>query len=376
MIKYQELCGTDKPLNRVVIAGSHDAGITEGSRNAKTQTSNLGAQAAAGARFFDIRVTAKADGMHGGTKQVKMVTFHADDKVKKSEPKLRFSADLQRMETMERTKLPYGGTFGMEFQDVLGQARAFVESPDGQGEFLMLKFSKSDNFPLVAAACRGVLGGQNSVLLTGRPVINRMTLGQLAGKVVVLFPQSAKATVENSHQNTDGFHYYQNLYNKDDHEAGVGAYDGEYEGLQFWGKGGTNVWNAHKITENVDKHKMLWSLSKELNVPGDVMRMMYWTTTGTVTSIKKRDRAMWDTPNRIRFKQVWDGGVGEEVDNFIPLPMHLRDGGMEYMRAARAVFPNIVMVDFVDSLKCGIVASLNLVTPSQLREMNLANQNQ
>jgi len=37
MIKYSEL-GADKRLNEIVMAGSHDAGITSGAANAKTQS--------------------------------------------------------------------------------------------------------------------------------------------------------------------------------------------------------------------------------------------------------------------------------------------------------------------------------------------------
>jgi hypothetical protein len=70
-IMYSKL-GEDKKLNQIVMAGSHDAGITKGGANAQTQDLDIGGQALAGIRFFDLRVAAFAKGRgYHGDKQVK-----------------------------------------------------------------------------------------------------------------------------------------------------------------------------------------------------------------------------------------------------------------------------------------------------------------
>ncbi len=61
---YIEL-GPDKQLNEIVFAGSHDAGISGGGSNAKTQSLDILGQAQAGVRFFDVRVAAQSQVDHG-----------------------------------------------------------------------------------------------------------------------------------------------------------------------------------------------------------------------------------------------------------------------------------------------------------------------
>jgi len=72
MVQYYQL-GAEKRLNEVVMAGSHDAGITQGGGNAKTQGLDIRGQADAGVRLFDLRVAAAARGVQP---QVKLKTYH------------------------------------------------------------------------------------------------------------------------------------------------------------------------------------------------------------------------------------------------------------------------------------------------------------
>ncbi len=58
MIKYYDL-GSNKQLNRIVMAGSHDAGMNRGANNVKTQSLDIYNQAKSGVRIFDIRITGK-----------------------------------------------------------------------------------------------------------------------------------------------------------------------------------------------------------------------------------------------------------------------------------------------------------------------------
>ena len=46
----------NKRVCDVVFPGSHDAAITEGSSHVQTQNLDIGRQAAAGCRWFDIRI--------------------------------------------------------------------------------------------------------------------------------------------------------------------------------------------------------------------------------------------------------------------------------------------------------------------------------
>ena len=57
-IRYIAL-GEDKQLNEIVVAGSHDAGITGGDKNERTQSLNIAEQAKAGIRVFDLRIAAE-----------------------------------------------------------------------------------------------------------------------------------------------------------------------------------------------------------------------------------------------------------------------------------------------------------------------------
>lgn len=82
MISYYAL-SKKKQLNQIVIAGTHDAGITGGGSGVQTQSLNIGEQAATGVRFFDVRVAAAVTSQtHASGRPVaELRAFHADDKV-------------------------------------------------------------------------------------------------------------------------------------------------------------------------------------------------------------------------------------------------------------------------------------------------------
>ena len=60
MIAYYGL-GAGKRPNGIVIAGSHDAGITSGGANVQTQNVDIAGQAVAGVRLFDLRIAGESD---------------------------------------------------------------------------------------------------------------------------------------------------------------------------------------------------------------------------------------------------------------------------------------------------------------------------
>jgi len=137
MITYYEL-GADKRLNEIVVAGSHDAGITRGDSNVKTQELDIAGQAQAGVRVFDLRVTAFK--VEGETRRVELRAFHADEAVQKNEVKIRQVGGIGPLPVV-RTKLR-AGDYGLGLERMLLEAKDFVQSEAGKKEFLILKFDK------------------------------------------------------------------------------------------------------------------------------------------------------------------------------------------------------------------------------------------
>ncbi|HEX4936805.1 MAG TPA: hypothetical protein VFV33_26670, partial [Gemmatimonadaceae bacterium] len=187
MINYFEL-GKDRLLHDIVFAGTHDAGITGGGKGVQTQTLNIGEQAMKGVRFFDVRiaaaVTSKKD--ESGRSVAELRAFHADDKVVfKFDRKVAMAGKSDPVH-LKQSKLA-GGAFGLGLTEMLQQARNFVHSSVGKTEFLMLKFDKCTNWGLIAEACRSVLG---LALYTDGGNLNTKPLGELSGKVIVLFSNS------------------------------------------------------------------------------------------------------------------------------------------------------------------------------------------
>lgn len=73
MISYYQL-GENKKLNEIVFAGSHDAAITQGGGNAKTQDLDVHGQASAGVLLFDIRFTGPVLKKGGAEKVLRRAT--------------------------------------------------------------------------------------------------------------------------------------------------------------------------------------------------------------------------------------------------------------------------------------------------------------
>ena len=169
------LLGAGKQLNEIVVAGSHDAGITSGAANVQTQHLDIYEQARAGVRVFDIRIKAVGGGQHPLLK-----TYHGAPK-----------------DPSEQSKR---GAYGEGLTKILTDARNFVTKASYQDEFLILKFDKCSNWPEIASACVNLLGaGPNGHIfqLTGN--LNTKTLQQLRGKVVVLFTAEGYQQVQHQY---------------------------------------------------------------------------------------------------------------------------------------------------------------------------------
>jgi hypothetical protein len=369
MITYFEL-GPHKRLNEIVVAGSHDAGITNGADNVRTQTKSILGQAASGSRVFDLRITAAGTGQINdwGVKTVQLRSFHADGLVKMGDnDKYRYVEDLDMQVPLRRTKLAKasiggveGGGFGMGLTTMLKDAKSFVESKKGRTEFLILKFDKCDNWSLIAFACQSLLG---SALYSRGGNLNTKTLADLAGKVIVLFSSAGLDQLKTSTWDFTQILAFKNLY----HDGKVMGYDPSLAGLQYYGKGGTSVWNpVDKESQNVKKHAKLWS--KAAGVLDDAaVRMMYWTTTGIVANIGKRDDNSWDPPSMERLKAVWADGMGDYVDDLVPL--NFGSQGVALGQQRKKYMPNIIMIDFVDEFKGQYIRNLNEATDFELGEI-------
>ena len=372
---YIEL-GPGKQLNEIVFAGSHDAGISMGGSNARTQTLDILGQAQAGVRFFDVRVAAASiNPGHGAAKQAELRTFHAPGL--KTENKSRFAVDLNRQANIDVSKLKgegLGSEWGQGLSDILRQAKSFVESGTFSSEFLILKFDKSTNWTRIAEACVTVLG---TAIYNGGGNFNTKTLEELAGKVIILFPPDGIRAVYPLYSQV--IHGWKNLYKP------PSAYDATFQGLQYWGAGGTSVAKPFKKRKQNIKNqdKILGSASTGVQVKKkfqafksidfantaadpNAMGMMYWTTTGILESIENRNTQMWSQKNIGGIDSMWLKSFTSFVEYFeSSLPQNTQisysSGG-----TLKLFMPNIVMIDFSDDEKCNYIYGLNTVAATKL----------
>lgn len=320
-----------KQLNQLIFAGSHDAGITGGRHNVRTQHAGIRLQANAGVRLFDVRIAETPVGL---------ATYHGNAKLNPSDKDMR-------------------GAYGVELFGLLREAREFVKE-EGASEFLILKFDKCKNYRSIAQACMGILG---SAHFKGGGSLNKKTLTALAGHVVTVFTAEGLAEIGGTLGPTDGILGCKSLSEDE-------AHDDNYSGLQYFGKGGTDVWKVYsqnmKINENRRKQKGL--MRQGMNTTDrDVMGMMYWTSTGIFESIKERNDKMWakKASSSKSVQSVWMQLLVEAIA--------LRTGavnGAEYAAGGtlKVFMPNIVMIDFADETKGRIIADFNTIASTKLVE--------
>ena len=357
MITYYEI-GKNRKLHEIVAAGTHDAGITGGGSGVQTQTLDIAGQAMAGVRFFDIRIAAAVTSQKhsSGRPVAELRAFHADDKVvMKLDRKVVLKGGTNQAPLHVTQSKLAGGAFGLSLTSMLQQARNFVLSDVGGSEFLILKFDKCTNWPLIAEACRATLG---TTLYTAGGNLNTKKLKELSGKVIVLFSSSGLGELQGATQGILGF---KNL------SAEGATYTDTYQGLQYYGKGGTSPFNpVGKLKQNVKKQSKLMMGASAMMKP-EVVGMMYWTTTGLVESIQKRDDGMWDAPNVSKMKKLWGQGLNDFVNARISLPS---SNPLARAQQRRSFFPNIVMIDFADDRKCQEIRDLNDLAASHLASLD------
>jgi hypothetical protein len=348
MIKYSNL-GQHKQLNEIVMAGSHDAGVTEGGANVQTQNMDIYLQAYAGVRLFDIRIAGQSVADRGVGKEAQLKAYHSA--IKFSSTKTRQLTDLGKTGTATVSKLA-GGDWGMGLTRMLREAKKFVEqNPE---EFLILKFDKCGNWTAIAETCIRFLG---NAIYSGAGNVNCRTLGELCGKVIVLFGTSGLEEIRPIYPAAMGILGFKNL------AAKGSSYDPNYDGLQYLGKGGTDVWKPlFKIDQNKAKQEDLMKKGGDANP--NVMGMMYWTTTGLFESIKKRDQTMWTDNKSSALRKLWSNGLADSIESRLAKNVDPREpasGGV-----LKAFMPNFVMIDFADAEKCQTIYELNSVAATAL----------
>jgi hypothetical protein len=349
MRTYSDKCGADAILNKIVFAGAHDAGIWMGGGNARTQSQNIGGQARSGIRLFDLRIAASSKAGHreGGQKVAELRAYHADDLARKDETKTRYIGEVGRAVQVERSKIR-AGTFGQTLTTMLAQAEDFVNK--NKTEFLILKFDKCLNYKVVAEACVTLLG--TSIYKRGGN-LNTKTLGDLAGKVICVFSKEGLDEIAGSFGPLDGILGIRNT-------SGSVGYTDAYDGLQYFGKGGTSLMGTSPIEENRRKQVDLFKRGIQGNP--EALGMMYWTSTGLVGNIKTRDKKMWSATNVKSLQDTWENGLQQAIHDRIGKRNAAAGGG----GTMKAFMPNIVMIDFADGYKCKTIMDLNDVAGHQL----------
>lgn len=367
-IRYSDL-GGDRRISSIVFAGSHDASITSGKWNAKTQDKDIKGQLNCGVRIFDLRIIGRTRGdggslvgYHGSKGKTKTMSVHNAHTGKNyADQKYRKSMNL--------------GTFGMKLSDMLEQAQEFV---DRTNEFAIFKFDKCENYEMIADYCISILG-RNIFTSRANREFGKVTLDELGKKVVCVFPDDACAQIARGGLGPQhGILGFRSLKGAD---GAPKPYDGTYPGLQYIGKGGTKLVGNHrkstKIKENIDKQRdiMMQMAQSGTDDPANVLGMMYWTTTGLAGSIKSRNKQMWNKVNVKRMQDLWTGGLEAAIEtqmqrDHIKTMRYSKSGANDHAYSTRmkAFFPNIVMIDFADEGKCQTIYELNHVAYRHLRD--------
>ncbi|MFV0358368.1 hypothetical protein [Tropicimonas sp.] len=362
-IRYMDL-GGDRRISSIVFAGSHDASITGGKWNSRTQNKTIGEQARCGVRLFDLRIIGRT-GPGGGS----LVGYHGSTgRAKKIDATSTHTGE--DYDDVRLRRFMALGTFGLKLSDMLKQARAFVRD---SGEFLIFKFDKCENYQLIADYCTSILGRR--IFTSGRGnEFGKVTLDELSGKVVCVFPDGEKGLGQIAGARPeDGILGFRSLKGDDGQPK---PYDPAWCGLQYIGKGGTSLPDKaykYKVRDNIDKQRkiMLQMAQCATDDAANVLGMMYWTSTGLTASIRHRDSYMWKDSNVRRMQELWNCGLEAAIrtqlarDRIKAMAYREQFGGT-YQRRMKAFLPNIVMVDFADESKCDTIHALNLTVDRKL----------
>lgn len=272
----------------------------------------------------------------------------------------------RQKESIARSKLPVGA-FGLSLKEMLEQAKAFVEKYTD--EFLILKFDRSTNWTLIYAYCVQFL---SNGMYQGRIDLNHATLQDVAGSVVVLFHSDGVKEVKQANQNAYILGFV-SLYSK---SGGSVTFDPIFPGLQYFGKGGTDLnpftmkWSkSGKIAENeatqraIMRRMVLDSTGQNYQVLG----MMYWTSTGIVENIEDRNKKMWSDQGKASLKSLWKNGPRASID--ARLASNVNPASYASSGLLRTFMPNIIMIDFAKEEYGAVIRGLNDIAQRRLTRL-------
>jgi hypothetical protein len=341
---------SNKQLNRVVIPGSHDAGIFQfnNSGGGKTQSLNIAAQAAAGCRWFDIRITGQV--VHG---KVVHSAFHSTRDPKKKDLQKN---DLQYLEPKGSISTDFGG----ELESMLRDAKGFVEK--NSTEFIIFKISKSSNIEYIYDRCRAVLGARHYVNGSKQHNLNVQKVSLLAGHVITLFSAGDCEKISKANNgDADGAFPYHEL-TKGKAEKNSVVYDSTNRGLQYFGKYTGTIYTGKNSDEQIKKFK---GYLKSDGYDVDAMGVLYWTLTTswnpqslTVSkNIEKRNVKQWNKSGVDKLRRTFGNIIYSSIEQKMGKRTYYPNNNdfPLYM-------PNVVMMDFVDDMNCREVFLLNFTT--------------
>jgi hypothetical protein len=322
---------------------------------AQTQKHSIYMQAWCGVRIFDIRIS----GQRVGLKGAKLSAFHGANT---PSPERKNVGGVKR--DIEVTRM-VGGAWGMDLDEILGSALRYVSEYDE--EFLILKFDKSSNYEMILEACQDKL---RAALYTKPGNIADQTLSYMAGKVVCAFmPEGFNELQKADKDISDGVAQIVNLY-------GGGTKPDPIDGLIYYGKGGTSIVQPKKYAlsspvkgkfkENIDKQSAILQDANAQSLSRDVMRMMYWTQTGIVRSIKGRDKKAWTTDSKDKLQKLWADGGYDYMKANVPRAFGLESHATNF----KLYLPNFIMIDFADLRKGQTIRDLNDLSRGELIALN------
>lgn len=351
----------NKRLNEVVIVGAHDAGVyTANASNVQTQALNIEAQAYSGCRFFDIRIAMDKTKVAGQSVYTHKA-YHLNNSL------VGNSSVKDRGNIKTHQQVGHLGGWGGGLVEMLNDAAHFVEG--NATEFIILKFSKCYNWASVAETCIATLGdwhykeGGN---------LNNKTVGELSGKVITVFDEESRGeltpVITAQRGSPHGIMFIKALYDKKTGKSKT--YDASYWGMQYFGK----FSSTDDISKNTKKQGKTLVGGAATHI--DAMGMMYWTTTAMTQSIQKRNDQMWTKTNVGALRQTWQNGLESAISSRFGSELEIAERLMKTGNATngqrlKAFMPNIVMMDFIDPLKCRTVGELNTVAATSLQKLML-----
>jgi hypothetical protein len=364
----------NKELNEIVIPGSHDAGLYgAGKDNIITQKVNVGGQALAGIRFFDLRIATEKSGF-GPWATYEQKAYHLKDTmVHDSGHQVRRHLPGGNKNVKSHQNVAHAGGWGGDLTTMLQQAQAFVSNAAYATEFLILKFSKCYNLEQIIESCLQNLGAKWYApgALTN---LNTQQVNALAGRVITLFSEKELGKVSLTKfprapgQQYAGCLTFRELYDKKANTTKV--YQPNYHGLQYFGK----FSSTNNVATNTQKQNALMQLGGAACHP-HVLGMMYWTTTAFFENIRQRNKPMWQGANITALQQTWEDGMSTAIQAQMGRDAHryftqVTTHGQGFPRANWKFFmPNIVMMDFASDRKCGIVQQLNTVSANEIQDL-------